>query len=329
MEKSETIKRLDEVVGRINTHPEYSRFVAREVTDSLWKEAEKHSLELELRSKEELKDEEKKTGELMSNLERARNYLATYGIDLSTLAALGPIVAPRNGNNRLRMDPKRDELASMEVPAPAPEKVIFMLKDLASDLTTLDLHPIRRGVVAELGITGIHPYIDGNGRTARLFRNFCLEERGYPSGIIVASDREIYTKLLRNALRDRHEGRSSSLSPSESELFFGAYIASKVLSSAEQIEESLKRRRIYDIEIAGVRDKPIAISVKQQIAALGRRGDSYGVDVTIKNGGRKNYGFSVIGDVSLKDLNLVLERCARRYGFNYEAKPNRGCPKSS
>ena len=42
------IRNVDEVVSRINTHPEYSACVNREEHHALREEAEKHSLDIEL-----------------------------------------------------------------------------------------------------------------------------------------------------------------------------------------------------------------------------------------------------------------------------------------
>ena len=42
-----------------------------------------------------------------------------------------------------------------------------------------DFHPVVRAVLLHGGIVKIHPFIDGNGRTARLLLNFELMRNGY------------------------------------------------------------------------------------------------------------------------------------------------------
>jgi Fic family protein len=45
----------------------------------------------------------------------------------------------------------------------------------------------------------IHPFIDGNGRTARLVMNLILLQKGYPPAVILNVDRKKYYKFLKEA----------------------------------------------------------------------------------------------------------------------------------
>lgn len=53
--------------------------------------------------------------------------------------------------------------------------------------------------MAHFQLTWIHPFADGNGRTARMLMNLLLMERGYPALLIELADRETYFTALRKS----------------------------------------------------------------------------------------------------------------------------------
>ncbi|MGJ3495145.1 Adenosine monophosphate-protein transferase SoFic (plasmid) [Piscirickettsia salmonis] len=59
-----------------------------------------------------------------------------------------------------------------------------------------NLHPVERAARVHIDFVGIHPFIDGNGRTSRLLTNFELMKDGYPAIVIPVNKRiEYYTAL--------------------------------------------------------------------------------------------------------------------------------------
>ena len=54
------------------------------------------------------------------------------------------------------------------------------------------LHPIERAALFHLKFEGIHPFVDGNGRTARLILNLMLRQAGFPPIHLKYSDRKRY-----------------------------------------------------------------------------------------------------------------------------------------
>lgn len=60
------------------------------------------------------------------------------------------------------------------------------------------LHPVEIAALFHFKLVTIHPFIDGNGRTARLMMNFILMQNGYPPAIVKADDKDkaAYYKTL-------------------------------------------------------------------------------------------------------------------------------------
>ena len=58
--------------------------------------------------------------------------------------------------------------------------------------------------LAHYKIVNIHPFIDGNGRTARLLMNLILIQNGYPPAVILHVDRRKYYRVLKEADKDKY-----------------------------------------------------------------------------------------------------------------------------
>ncbi|MDP3998412.1 MAG: Fic family protein [bacterium] len=57
-------------------------------------------------------------------------------------------------------------------------------------------HPIKIAIEAHFKLVSIHPFVDGNGRTARLLMNLLLIQAGYPAAIVRKEDRNVYINSL-------------------------------------------------------------------------------------------------------------------------------------
>ncbi|MCP1364194.1 Fic family protein, partial [Halomonas sp. BBD48] len=60
-------------------------------------------------------------------------------------------------------------------------------------------HPVRHAAELHIRFMGIHPFIDGNGRTGRLLMNLILMQAGYPPAILRVEDRLSYYDALDEA----------------------------------------------------------------------------------------------------------------------------------
>jgi Fic family protein len=60
-------------------------------------------------------------------------------------------------------------------------------------------HPVELAAFVHVEFVGIHPFVDGNGRTSRLLMNLELIKAGFPPAVIQVEDRLRYYKTLDKA----------------------------------------------------------------------------------------------------------------------------------
>lgn len=91
-------------------------------------------------------------------------------------------------------------ISGSAVVLPNPRKVPDLMQDFVEWLKQSgDLHPIELAAEAHYRLVTIHPFVDGNGRTARLLMNMILLMTGYPAAIIRKRDRLTYIGSLEKA----------------------------------------------------------------------------------------------------------------------------------
>ncbi|NGX44133.1 MAG: Adenosine monophosphate-protein transferase and cysteine protease IbpA [Candidatus Anoxychlamydiales bacterium] len=91
-------------------------------------------------------------------------------------------------------------ISGSRVILPNPLKVPVLMKEFIKWLKeSKKLNPIELAAEAHYRLVTIHPFIDGNGRTARLLMNWILLMQGYPIAIIKKKDRLAYINSLEKA----------------------------------------------------------------------------------------------------------------------------------
>ena len=86
---------------------------------------------------------------------------------------------------------------------PGPAEVPLAMQEFLGNLPLLrQLHPVEYAAMLHLNLATIHPFIDGNGRAARLLMNLALLQAGFPITIIPPIIRGDYI----SALRDSNKG---------------------------------------------------------------------------------------------------------------------------
>ena len=86
-------------------------------------------------------------------------------------------------------------------------------------------HPLERSARLHVDFVGIHPFVDGNGRTARLLMNFDLMSSGYLPVIIRKENRLAYYEALDTAHTRKDYGRFIEMVVSAQEEALNRYLS--------------------------------------------------------------------------------------------------------
>lgn len=91
-------------------------------------------------------------------------------------------------------------ISGSRIVLPNPAKVPVLMTQFIQHITTSpSMHPVELAAEAHYQLVSIHPFVDGNGRTARLLMNLILLQNGYPPAIIRKRDRLRYIQSLEQA----------------------------------------------------------------------------------------------------------------------------------
>jgi len=91
---------------------------------------------------------------------------------------------------------------------PSPEDIPGLMTSFVAELNAekARFHPVLLAAFAHRRLVDIHPFVDGNGRTARLLMNLILLNRGYPIVSIPPVLRVEYINALHMAQREKNPG---------------------------------------------------------------------------------------------------------------------------
>lgn len=89
---------------------------------------------------------------------------------------------------------------------PEPVLVPEQMENLVKEFSKKKLHPIESAALFHLKFEGVHPFIDGNGRTGRLILNLFLMQNGYPPINVKFADRKRYYEAFDCYYRDNDAG---------------------------------------------------------------------------------------------------------------------------
>jgi Fic family protein len=78
-------------------------------------------------------------------------------------------------------------------------KVTRLMDELIKKIAQNRMHPVEAAAFLHHGFVKIHPFIDGNGRVARLLTSLYLIAKGYPPIVLKKEERGKYYRFLRAA----------------------------------------------------------------------------------------------------------------------------------
>ncbi|MEM9916815.1 MAG: Fic family protein [Bacteroidota bacterium] len=140
----------------------------------------------------------------------------------------------------------------------SPEETPAMMNDLMqwykSKMDQPETNPIILAAEFHYKFIRIHPFDDGNGRTARILMNFILMQFGYPPAVIRTEDKQNYFGVLRQA-------DSGQITP------FIDYIAQNLVASLDIMIRGAKGENIREPDDL---DKEIKL-LEQQLKTKGSK----------------------------------------------------------
>ncbi|MFT4244866.1 MAG: Fic family protein [Candidatus Woesearchaeota archaeon] len=317
---TDTITSLEKVLNRIRAHEEFDSTIVSQSCNCLRKDALGHSLRIEgignnIKNGFDLpKEVRTKFDYYMSQILEGREYLLKDGISVYTLSQLGRIVEPKNhivGNFR------KKEVMYGGFEGSPPSQIYYDVDNVLYRAQNLqEFHPVLRGLDLHVSLIQIHPYLDGNGRSARLVQDVFLEMNQYPSPIIKESEREFYIRLMENVISERIRGHSLS-DIGNAEKYFQEYMVSRILESALEIEKSVGKQRNFTVLLDEKVDNG---SVKSISTMLRKKLKSQGKCAKVKSVKQSGGGFSlqIVGEVPYVEIKKYLEQVCGKKGTNFE-----------
>ena len=98
---------------------------------------------------------------------------------------------------RLRSVPVR--IAGSTIILSNPTKVPTLMEEFINWVQNAEGHPVNIAIETHLKLVSIHPFVDENGKTARLLMNFLLIINGFPPTIIQKEKRHEYISGIEKA----------------------------------------------------------------------------------------------------------------------------------
>ncbi|MFQ5531948.1 MAG: Fic family protein [Candidatus Nanoarchaeia archaeon] len=310
---------------------EESRYLGDLIRNSMEQEALCHSGLLEADSRREKRESRKNHRSTKSSLENAWKYAKNEfregkRLDNGFIIDIAEKVDSASGGQYRRSDYRLEGL-DVVLPIRA-EKILDQMGILLDYLNISELHPVEKSGLFHLHFVRIHPFAEGNGRTARLVQNLILDMEGYAPALIEAGERVVYQNLLREALRGYQEREADIGSFNETllnsppisrrESMFLDYLASKVNNSMNRLSKKVNNLPIYMVEIKKCDSPGEIMAVKLNLSNYFKSHGKPGQARVCKKKGL----LKITGNISEDTLKSIIERTCKRKFSVEKLKPS-------
>ena len=134
-----------------------------------------------------------------------------------------------------------------------PAKIDREMDKLIARINSEDHHPVYKAVELGLYFKLIHPFTDGNGRTARLLQNLFLYKNGLPPIVNQYTQRVTYMRHVEDAqkgfkARDISDEKMFELK-SFGEVRYMEYMLDRIKHSSEKLAAKVSRHHRYCIHV--------------------------------------------------------------------------------
>ena len=232
------LEQIEILAKSLEDNPDFTNVRKHRAFSGLRKEANRHSVEIEMPNGGKRKKGRAK-GEVLSNLHDAycffiRNYKEK--LDNRILMDTAEIIEPKLSPAHYRglSDPTTRSLGKNSFIYP---RDVADQMDAFLDENNAIENAVERAVHAHLHIARIHPFSDGNGRLARVSQNGILDYSGLPPAVTDKLERKRYLDLIGVAARSYREKKELA---TEQKTFYN-YLAMKIYSSLTEASKFCSR----------------------------------------------------------------------------------------
>ncbi len=200
---------------------------------------------------------------------------------------------------------KNEETGEVVLQPPSFIEVPFILEDFFEWLNSkeaLEIHPVLRAGIAHYILVSVHPFVEGNGRTARAFSNLVMMREGYDIKRFFALEEHFDSNPLRYYEALSFVDKQSKNLAARDLTFWLEYFTEVVAIELNKIKEKVRKISI-DTKLKGKIGGQVALSERQMklIEYISETGGGVMQEL-------KNVLPMVSEDTILRDLGYLIQR---------------------